>query len=58
MLSPVFGPRQPETLIGQVHRYDEPYPTYPKGYDYISDSYLPATEEAKSVKESYQKEKH
>jgi hypothetical protein len=45
-------------LIGQVHRYDEPYPTYPEGYDYISDSYLPSTEEAKGVKESYQKEKH
>jgi len=45
-------------LISQVHRDDEPYPTYPEGYDYSSDSYLPSPEEAKGVQDSYQKEKH
>jgi hypothetical protein len=52
----VLGPRQPETLIGEIRCNNEPYPTYPKGYDYISDSDLPSTEEADGVKQSYHKE--
>src|SRR5258708_32936524 len=48
-------PCQPETLIGQVCCYDEPYPTYPEGYDYVSDSGLPPAEKAKRVKQAIRK---
>jgi len=53
-----LGPRQPETLIGQVRRNGESYPANPHWHDCAFNNDLPATKEANGMKESYQKEQH
>ena len=58
-LSLLCHPRttQSEAFVGKIRRNNKPYPANPDGHHNVPDRHMPTAEQAKSVEESYQREK-
>jgi len=48
---------QLEAFVGKIGRNSKAYPANPDGHHNVPDRHMPAAEKAKSVEESYQREK-